>query len=125
MAARRRRRRAPPLQCCATVDDRGAAGTDGLDIRELRLRPDDVQSLAGVRLTSTLRTAVDLLRGAEWGTAEREATARLVRLAGADAVRASLEDSRYTVHRVRAIRRLQEVVAEGATAAKSSPSTGD
>jgi hypothetical protein len=115
--------RAPlPLQCCAAVDDRGAAGSDGLDIRELRLEARDVTRVGRVRLTTPLRTATDLLRGAGWGVSERQAVARLAAICGTDAVGQALEEPRFAAHRRRAVRRLHEVVGPGAVVESQPPS---
>jgi len=67
-----------PIPCCVPATDRGAAGlVPGLDIRELRLHEHDVVHLAGLRLTSPVRTAVDLLRGDAFTSVQSDAVARL------------------------------------------------
>jgi hypothetical protein len=99
-----------PLQCCADADDRGAAGLDGLDIRELRLRGDDVVRVGPLRHTTPLRTAVDLLRGKAWSGVEREALRRLLDRCGVEGVGAALEERRFAAHRARGVGRLREVM---------------
>ncbi|WP_210505702.1 hypothetical protein [Naasia sp. SYSU D00057] len=98
-----------PLQACAPADDRGAAGAADLDVRELHLLDGDVVRVGSLRLTTSLRTAADLLRGSEWGRREADAVRRLLTLCGREALAAALDETRFGAHRKRAVARLAAI----------------
>ena len=98
-----------PIPCCVPATDRGAAGlVPGLDIRELRLHEDDVVEIAGLRLTSPARTAVDLLRADRYTTLDRDTVARLAATTGIrDTIAVLLDQRRFAAGAKRASDRLR------------------
>ncbi len=90
-----------PLQCCVPVDDRGAAGTPHLDIREVRLLEGDTLRLGGLRLTTPVRTAIDLLGAGVWDARVQDTVRRLVRQEDRAGLRSLLDQPRFTTHRKR------------------------
>lgn len=88
----------------------GRLGSSSLKVHEYRLSDDDLVEFDGLRVTSRLRTAEELLfHEPEFGSAER-ASCRLLVLgvtAGAEALHARVEGSRRP-HRARARSRLRE-----------------
>jgi hypothetical protein len=95
-----------PLQCCVPVDDRGAAGTPNLDVREVRLHDGDLLRMGDLRLTSPLRTAVDLLASDRWNERTKDAVARLVAHEDPAVLRNMLEQPRFSTFRTRRRTRL-------------------
>ncbi|WP_210481349.1 type IV toxin-antitoxin system AbiEi family antitoxin [Naasia sp. SYSU D00948] len=104
-----------PLQCCVPIEDRGAAGTPQLDIREVRLADGDVLRIGDLRLTSPLRTAVDLLGGEAWGEGVSGVVARLLRTESRNRLGRMLEERRFSTHRARRVRRLTRMADDPAS----------
>lgn len=107
-----------PIPCCVPSTDRGAAGlVRGLDIRELRLADGDVVEIAGLRLTSPSRTAVDLLRAEGYTAVHRDAVARLAASdAAREAIAVLLGQRRFAAGAERARHRLRLSGAGGGSA---------
>jgi hypothetical protein len=104
---------APPgtPQTCVPVTARAAARDPVLDVREVRLQDGDTRVLAGLRLTTALRTALDLLRGAGYDAATAAIVGRLLQrrdcpIAGLEAL---LGERRFAGHAARSRARLCEL----------------
>jgi hypothetical protein len=95
-----------PLQCCVPVEERGAAQTPHLDIREVRLQDGDVLRMGGLRLSSPLRTSIDLLGAARWEAAEKEAVTRLLGAHDRGRLMDLLEEPRFGAYRRRRMDRV-------------------
>lgn len=108
----------PPAQhqLCA---DSGAryrfAGAARFRVREVVLDADDVTMIGGLRVTTPLRTAIDLARFcAEFGEAEAAIVAGLARIGGFDLpdATAGLERRRHLPGKVRAAQRLRAALPQ-------------
>ncbi|GAB3131344.1 type IV toxin-antitoxin system AbiEi family antitoxin [Marisediminicola antarctica] len=103
----------PPAQhqVCADAAARYRfAGAARFTVREVVLDSDDTAVLGGLRVTTPLRTAIDLTRFcAEFGAAEEEIVAGLARIGRFDlpAAIAGLERRRHLPGKVRAAQRLR------------------
>lgn len=96
-----------PLELCADVRSRARLRPGaGAVVREVVLPADDVIELGGVRVTSPLRTVVDLART---GRADADLLRRLVAAAGLD--RRSVND-RLRAGRLPGTRRARDLLAE-------------
>lgn len=119
----------PPAvaQFCVPHAERVAAISDHrTQVREVTLGEGDVVDYRGVRCTSAVRTAFDLLRDAT--TTDEDATSIVARLvteqpAVIEAVRARLDASRRMPHRALAVERLD--CAASRAAARSAIGAGD
>jgi hypothetical protein len=108
---------APPsiAQFCVPYDERIAMISDRrAQVREVTFADGDVVSFAGVRCTSPLRTAFDLLRDPT--LVDDEAVGAVARLTAerpglAEALRDRLDESRRMPHRASAISRLQRATS--------------
>jgi hypothetical protein len=109
----------PPAQhqlCADTAARYRFAGAARFTVREVVLDPDDTTLLAGLRVTTPLRTAIDLARFcAEFASADRDIVAGLARIGGFDltAAIAGLERRRHLPGKVRAAERLRAALPAG------------
>jgi len=103
----------PPVQhqlCADTAARYRFAGAARFTVREVVLEPDDTSVLAGLRVTTPLRTAIDLARFCEeFGEHEADIVAELARTGGFElpGAIAGLERRRHLPGKVRAAQRLR------------------
>ncbi|MCY7326110.1 MAG: type IV toxin-antitoxin system AbiEi family antitoxin [Microbacteriaceae bacterium] len=103
----------PPAQhqlCADTAARYRFAGAARFTVREVVLEPDDTSVLAGLRVTTPLRTAIDLARFCEeFGEVEADIVAELARTGGFElpGAIAGLERRRHLPGKVRAAQRLR------------------
>lgn len=109
----------PPAQhqlCADTAARYRFVGAARFTVREVVLDPGDMTLLSGLRLTTPLRTAIDLARFcAEFGSAETDIVAGLSRIGGFDlpAAIAGLARRRHLPGKVRAAERLRAALPPG------------
>jgi hypothetical protein len=104
----------PPRVCLPLARPR--SGLRGRGVREVVIGDAEVARLGGRRVTTPLRTAVDLARrNTEWTAESAAAVRRLVRLAGIDgaALLRALEASPRAAHTARARTRLERIRGDG------------
>jgi hypothetical protein len=109
---------APPrrAQFCVPIDARVAAIADAtFELREVRLADDEIVTVGGIRCTSLVRTAYDLLRDVSLADAlvSRTVAAMLARRPTLEGhVRARLDAATRLPHKARAYARFRSAVAD-------------
>lgn len=101
-----------PHRFAAAIGARvGRRSSSWMRVREVVIADADRTEVAGLEVTTPLRTALDLLRGAEFAAAERELVRALMAMGGftADDCRAGIDARRNLPHKHEARARLDAV----------------
>ncbi len=100
------------FEFCASLAERARLAPGALDaVREVAISDDEIVTIAGRRVTSPVRTAIDLARFRDDGAYSPEIVAALLALADTDAptARAVMDSRRHLTHAERARRRLRDL----------------
>ena len=121
-------KRAPRIHTVAVrYEHRSRAAHGHATIREVVLRRGDTTMIAGIEVTTPLRTAVDLSRDRGYDSArDSPVVARLLSSSGLPECRDYLDRARNLPHKALALRRITDALMTEATAggtAKSRPAT--